>query len=342
MFTIRRLATLIRKFNNISLLLAASAFVIICAILMRTLEPERFTTFFNAIWYVMTTVTTVGYGDLFPETAAGKVVAMFMFVFGIGLVGVVIGKVVDGLGSFTRRKEEGRLIYKGRKHIIMIGWSKKTEIAVNEVLESDTFTDIIVIAQTDRLPLNHERLHYIQGDPTDRETLLKANTLNAKAAIIFADELIHDASLTDGKSLLIASTIESLAPDVHTTVEIMQEKHIQNFNHIHVNDFILAQETISRLAVRSALSKGITTLYNRLIRRGEEEGGELFEIKPRKEWKTYRDAFNALLAEGATLIADQHRLGVNHLMDTTIPEETRLYVICEESVYVKLKHSEER
>jgi voltage-gated potassium channel len=216
----------------------------------------------------------------------------------------------------------------------MIGWSKKTQIAIEEILNFNDNRDIVIIDELAKTPMVHAHVHYIQGHPTDSNTLMQANVGEAEAAIIFADERIDDASLIDGKSLLVASTIESMAPLVHTTVEIMQEKHIKNFNHIHVNDFILSQEMISRLAVRSAVSKGITGLYSQLISR--EHGDDLYEIKKRQEWKSYRDAFNALLQEGATLIADHQNLGINRMLDKEIPADAKLYVICDQFTYQRI------
>lgn len=65
---------------------------------------------------------------------------------------------------------------------------------------------------------------------------------SSNQASVFGDTRIDEASLIDGKSLLIASSIERIAPQVHTTVEIMQEKNIQNFRHVQVNEFVLSQD----------------------------------------------------------------------------------------------------
>ena len=51
--------------------------------------------FSDAIWWAMVTVTTVGYGDRFPVTAAGRGVAVVLMLVGIGLVGVVTATVAS-------------------------------------------------------------------------------------------------------------------------------------------------------------------------------------------------------------------------------------------------------
>ncbi len=59
--------------------------------------------FFDALWWSTVTTTTVGYGDIYPMTWQGRVVAMFLMFFGIGIVGTVAGTVG---GSIVNRKNE--------------------------------------------------------------------------------------------------------------------------------------------------------------------------------------------------------------------------------------------
>lgn len=53
------------------------------------------THFSDAVWWATTTVTTVGYGDHFPITLEGRIVAVFLMFLGIGLVGTVMGAVAS-------------------------------------------------------------------------------------------------------------------------------------------------------------------------------------------------------------------------------------------------------
>ncbi|KGN32803.1 ion transporter [Knoellia sinensis KCTC 19936] len=59
----------------------------------RDAEGANITTFGDALWWACTTVTTVGYGDRFPVTTEGRVVAVALMLLGIGLVGSVIATV---------------------------------------------------------------------------------------------------------------------------------------------------------------------------------------------------------------------------------------------------------
>jgi voltage-gated potassium channel len=319
------------KISNWMLLFSSLILVFVSTIVMVQLEPETFSTPFDAFWWVMTTVTTVGYGDFYPTTIPGRLYAVFLYIFGIGLIGLVIGKVVDSFGVLRKRREEGQLKYNGEGHVVIIGWSQKARFAIREILDSENFIEIVIIDQLPKTPISHEQVHYIKGDPGEEGILLQANLMKARAVIVFTDEFIQDKTLADGKTLLIASAIERLAPEIRTTVEIMDEDHIKSFQHMKVDEFVLSREMVSHLAVRSALSGGISKVYSQLLSRGH--GDDLYEVKKRPHWKVYRDAFNELLEEGATLIADRDQLNINRLMDKAIPDDAKLFVICDRVTY---------
>ncbi|MFC4557580.1 potassium channel family protein [Virgibacillus kekensis] len=332
-----RLGLKLIKMRNLTLAISTLVFVILCTVIMYALEPDNFGNLLNSFYYVMTTFSTVGYGDFSPVTAAGKVFAVVMYLIGIGLLGAVIGKIIDALTIFRRMKEEGRMEYTNEGHVIIIGWSKKAETAVNEILASTETVDIIIIDNLPKTPidLGEERVHYIQGDTTEEDTYEKANISAADSVIIFSDDTIQDASLRDAKTLTVAIVVERMAPSVHTTVEILTENNISNFSHVKVDEFILSQQTISNLAVRSAIYKGVSKVYSQLISR--RQGENLYQLPKKESWVTYQDAFKELLHQGATLISDGEKLDINRRLDEKIPADAELYVICNQETYQKLR-----
>lgn len=65
--------------------------LMISSALMHTLEPERFAQMTDALWWSIVTLTTVGYGDIVPETLTGKFIAGVLMVFGIGIIALPTG-----------------------------------------------------------------------------------------------------------------------------------------------------------------------------------------------------------------------------------------------------------
>lgn len=72
----------------------------------RTAPDAKITGFADALWWTMTTVTTVGYGDYYPVTGQGKLIAAGLMIAGIALLGVVTGSIaswfVDRFGGLEQ------------------------------------------------------------------------------------------------------------------------------------------------------------------------------------------------------------------------------------------------
>lgn len=78
----------------------AIGYIIVSAIVMFNAEPDSFNTFFDAIYWSTVSLTTVGYGDIYPVTALGRTVAMISSFFGIAIVALPAGIVTaEYLGS---------------------------------------------------------------------------------------------------------------------------------------------------------------------------------------------------------------------------------------------------
>jgi voltage-gated potassium channel len=62
----------------------------------------------DGVWWAMTTVTTVGYGDVSPRTDAGRILAMFVMLVGIGFVAILTAAAADRFMATRREIEEER------------------------------------------------------------------------------------------------------------------------------------------------------------------------------------------------------------------------------------------
>lgn len=91
-----------------------TAIVAFCASLAvldaeRHAENASITTFGDALWWTLTTMSTVGYGDRYPVTGEGRLVAGLLMVGGIALLGVITGTIASWLVEKLRGVEEAEL-----------------------------------------------------------------------------------------------------------------------------------------------------------------------------------------------------------------------------------------
>lgn len=79
----------------------ALSYIIISAIIIFNAEPQSFETFFDAIYWSTVSLTTVGYGDIYPVTVLGRTIAMISSFFGIAIValpaGIVTAEYINAL-----------------------------------------------------------------------------------------------------------------------------------------------------------------------------------------------------------------------------------------------------
>ena len=83
--------------------------VLIAGGLERIVEGETFTSLGLSYWWAIETVTTVGYGDVVPETPIGRVVGGMLMLTGIALIPTLTSVIVSTLVSKHRQEEQERL-----------------------------------------------------------------------------------------------------------------------------------------------------------------------------------------------------------------------------------------
>ena len=79
--------------------------VTVTGIAVHETDPGRFPNPWRGLWFAIVTVTTVGYGDTFPTSAVGRVIAAFLMVVGIGFLGLATASIA---GHFVNQDAEDK------------------------------------------------------------------------------------------------------------------------------------------------------------------------------------------------------------------------------------------
>jgi voltage-gated potassium channel len=97
-----------RKYRILEILLISIVLVVLSADLFLLVEktPDTlFKNFADAVWFSMVTVATVGYGDIYPKTSFGRVLAGFLIFFGVSVFGIITASISSYLVELDTRKE---------------------------------------------------------------------------------------------------------------------------------------------------------------------------------------------------------------------------------------------
>jgi voltage-gated potassium channel len=86
----------------------ALGYIVVSALVIFNVEPETFNTFFDALYWATISLTTMGYGDIYPVTTAGRVVTMISAFVGIAIVALPAGIITAGyMEEVQKRRKRG-------------------------------------------------------------------------------------------------------------------------------------------------------------------------------------------------------------------------------------------
>lgn len=107
----RRALTLARE-EILLFLLAAGILLYLSAVgiyyFEREAQPEHFQSILHSLWWAVATLTTVGYGDIYPVTTGGRVFTFVVLVCGLGIVAAPSGLIAAALSRAREEEREGR------------------------------------------------------------------------------------------------------------------------------------------------------------------------------------------------------------------------------------------
>lgn len=74
----------------------AAGYILVSSLVIFNVEPQTFPTFFDALYWATVSLTTVGYGDIYPVSTIGRCVTMFSSLLGIALIALPAGIITAG------------------------------------------------------------------------------------------------------------------------------------------------------------------------------------------------------------------------------------------------------
>lgn len=104
---------------ELSLTLMLAGFVVVMSAtamwwIESDVQPDKFGSIPRAMWWAAVTLTTIGYGDVFPVTAPGKILSVLVALSGIGLIAMPTGILAAAFSDAMQREREHRAVTQGQ------------------------------------------------------------------------------------------------------------------------------------------------------------------------------------------------------------------------------------
>ena len=93
------------KNSLLAVCVLAGGYILVSALVVFNVEPDSFTAFFDAIYWATVSLTTVGYGDIYPVSTLGRIITMISSIFGIAIVALPAGIITAGYMNEINKEE---------------------------------------------------------------------------------------------------------------------------------------------------------------------------------------------------------------------------------------------
>ncbi len=149
--------------------------------------------FFDSLYLTVTILSTVGFGDIVPETALGKVIYMGLVLTGVGVFGYAVSSIASIMAERSIFKlargffflgGEGRL----RNHVIVVGWNELSKAVCSELKVNGYNVVLVVERDEDARDASKAGYDALVGSPLEEATYRHVGVEDARAVVLTEDD----------------------------------------------------------------------------------------------------------------------------------------------------------
>ena len=222
-------------------------------------------------YFFLVTVTTVGYGDVTPQSAAGRMTAAVIAIGGIGAAAAAVGNLFTSIGSFVKRREKGFAGFDMKEHIVIFGNRGAETAALIRLLIADqqsSGTEIVLCSSsTERNPFP-DFIHFVRGESTSSDVLTRACVKDAAKIIIHA--------ATDYESICIALAVKEINHRAAIVVRANDPGKEIDIERVDRDRVVCIKAVDVPMIVREIHNPGITQVMEKLL---SSEGQDLRSMR---------------------------------------------------------------
>ena len=193
-------------------------------------------------WYwAITTATTVGYGDVTPHNASGRVVASLVMLTTIPLLAAVFALVTGSAAAAgVRRILAMRNRFPDGDYRLVVGMNPAVPAILDELVRAGI--PAVLVADVDPGSV-HEKVHVVRGDPTQERAIASARPQGAQQALI--------TGATDGDVLVTAVLLRKQAPNLPIVALVSSPAIREALRDLGIEQTLSGPELIARTLAKS-------------------------------------------------------------------------------------------
>ena len=142
----------------------------------------------DALWYVVATITTVGYGDVYPVTYEGRMLGFVTMLSSLGVYGFIIGQIANFMSNLKEQRDMGLNGTDFKNHVVMIGWNDFGQSVMSHLIAAGKRVAVITKERSSidiiREFYNSDQVFTLFTDYNNFDMLEKANIRDASIVFV--------------------------------------------------------------------------------------------------------------------------------------------------------------
>ncbi len=209
----------------------------------------------DAVYYVIVTIATVGYGDITPVTPETKWFSLSVILLGTGAFTAAIGtllipaiekRMAAAVGNMTPSE-----LSFFEDHVLVLGYGDITEPLLDELVET---VDVVVVTERteDATALKERGINVLTDDPTEKATLYDARIETARGVVVATED--------DAQDVMAIIAARQTNPDIHVVAAANDHQHIDKLEQVGADTVISPTLIAGQLLGQSVLGTSISIL----------------------------------------------------------------------------------
>ncbi|XP_068249479.1 calcium-activated potassium channel slowpoke isoform X40 [Palaemon carinicauda] len=250
-------------------------------------DPLDFTnaqplSYWTCVYFLIVTMSTVGYGDVYCHTVFGRTFLVFFLLVGLAIFASCIPEIIDLVG--TRSKYGGTLKNeRGRRHIVVCGHITYESVShfLKDFLHEDREDVDVEVVFLHRKPPDLEleglfkrhftTVEFFQGSIMSPIDLQRVKVHEADACLVLANKYCQDPDAEDAANIMRVISIKNYSDDIRVIIQLMQYHNkayllnIPSWDWKRGDDVICLAELKLGFIAQSCLAPGFSTMMANLF-----------------------------------------------------------------------------
>ncbi|NVK54047.1 MAG: two pore domain potassium channel family protein [Alteromonadaceae bacterium] len=320
-----------------TILLVTLFYAVSSWLLLFAFNEHALTTSVDFIYWLAVTGSTVGYGDLSPQTPAGKIiVALYVIPLGLSIFAMIVGRVAGFVGNQWRKGLMGLSTLHVNNHILVIGWNEQRTLLLLKLLLQERQSlaeppDILLCVRADISNPMPGKIEFVKVESFNKDEDMDKACINS-ASTILIDNPLDDLTMTT------ALYCAQKNPTAHQVAYFNDESLVKLLQQ-HCPQVECTPSVAVEMLAKAAFDPGSSSLTHDLLSVDDEGQAQYSVVFPstlqpmsyQQLFMGFKRHYDATII-GCALAKKQRSIKLNPSLDTVIAPGDKLYYIAKKRI----------